>query len=65
MPTPLSYTLQQAAEAVGLSTKTLSRAIEAGDLLAVKPTEQPGKRGRTLILHTELMAWLTGERRAS
>lgn len=65
MPTPLSYTLQQAAAAVGLSTKTLSRAIDAGDLLAVKPTEREGKRARTLVLHTDLMAWLTGERRSA
>lgn len=65
MPTPISYTLQGAAEAVGLSTKTLSRAIESGDLLSFQPTAKDGKRGRTLILHADLMGWLTGEPRSA
>lgn len=51
MSTPIAYTRQTAAEAVGLSTDEIDRAIKAGDLVARK------KGRRVVILRTELETW--------
>lgn len=51
----LAYTLTEAAEATGLSEKTLTRAIKAGDLLAGRTSEA----GRYTITRTALTDWLT------
>lgn len=62
MTTPLSYTLKTAAEATGLTTTTLSRAIKSTRLKARKsgltPDGEPA--GSYVILHADLMAWLEG-----
>lgn len=51
----LAYTLSEAAEATGLSEKTLTRAIKAGDLAAGRTSEA----GRYTITRDALTAWLT------
>lgn len=48
----LSYSITVAAERVGVSTKTLSRAIDRGDLIARYVGRKP------LIERDELQAWL-------
>lgn len=60
MTTPLSYTLKTAAEATGLTTATISRAIKAGKLHAKRSglTEDNLPAGSYVILHADLMAWL-------
>lgn len=65
MPTKISYNLNEAAEAVGLSTKTLQRAIAAGDLIAYYPTSRGGRRARPLIKVDDLMEWLTSDRKTA
>lgn len=51
----LAYTLSEAAEATGLSEKTLTRAIKAGELNAGRTSEA----GRYTITRAALTAWLT------
>ncbi len=48
----IAYTLDQAAEAVGLPRNTLRDAMSRGELPAVK------RCGRWLIRRTDLMRWL-------
>lgn len=55
-PEKLSYTVSEAAAAVGVSEKTIRRAIDAGDLPSYRPTYRP------LILVADLMTWLTTDR---
>lgn len=50
---PISYNLDGAAEAAGVSRKTIERAIRAGDLVAHYPTSRP------LILPEDLRRWVT------
>jgi len=52
MSTPIAYTREDAARAVGLSHDEIDRAIRAGELEA-------RKRGRrVVILHADLEAWV-------
>lgn len=48
---PIAYTLDQAGEAVGLSTFPIRQAIEAGDLTPKYSGRKP------LIDHDDLKAW--------
>lgn len=49
---PNTYSLAEAAELVGYSTRTLRRAIDAGELLAARQAS-----GSIRISRTELAAW--------
>ncbi|WP_138417962.1 helix-turn-helix domain-containing protein [Sinomonas gamaensis] len=51
-PKKLAYTYEQAAEAVGVSSRTLRRFVERGDLAAKYINSKP------VILASELEAWL-------
>lgn len=55
-PEKLSYTVREAALAVGVSEKSIRRAIDAGTLIAYYPTIRP------LIKADDLMRWLTTDR---
>jgi excisionase family DNA binding protein len=48
----VSYTIPQAAEATGLSDRTIRRAIASGDLIAHFPTRKAVIRG------ADLDAWI-------
>ena len=50
----IAYSVKEAAEVCGLGRSTLYRHIEAGLLKSVK------RCGRRLILHDDLMEFLTG-----
>lgn len=52
MTAPVSYTVQGAAEASGLSADVIRRAVKSGDLVAHYPTSRP------VILRDELEAWI-------
>lgn len=52
MTTPVSYSIQGAAEASGVSPDTIRRAVRAGDLAVHYPTSRP------VILRDELEAWI-------
>lgn len=49
---PLAYNIQDAAEACGVSTEVIRRAIRSNDLPAAYPTSRP------VILADDLKAWL-------
>ena len=51
----LAHSLTEAAQITSISTDTLSRAIERGDLKASRPTP-----GRVVILRDDLIAWIRG-----
>lgn len=56
----LAYTRKEAADATGLSPDTIDDAINAGDLVATRPTIN-GRQIRTvLITHDELARWIGG-----
>jgi excisionase family DNA binding protein len=48
----IAYTVQQAAQAVGLPYSTLRDRVSSGELPARK------RAGKWLILHSDLMRWL-------
>jgi hypothetical protein len=48
----ISYTLADAALAVGMSERTIADAVRRGDLVAHYPTKRP------LILADDLRAWV-------
>lgn len=62
MTAPLSYTLKTAAEATGLTTATISRAIKGGKLQAKRSglTDDNLPAGSYVILAADLQAWLEG-----
>ena len=64
MSTPISYTIQTAAEATGLSVDAIRRAVNSGDLAATRPTitkdGQARKISRDVIMRADLERWLTG-----
>lgn len=51
----LSYTRDEAAEAMGVSKDTITRAVNAGDLRAKRTGENGG--GKYLISAAALVAW--------
>lgn len=54
----LAYTVEEAAEAIGVSVWTIREAIKAGDLAALSPVVN-GRRQRTVRIDAdELRAWL-------
>jgi hypothetical protein len=55
-PERISYSVDEAAAAVGLSANVIRGAIRNGDLLA----HYPGGGGKALILHVDLVAWVAG-----
>ena len=54
---PISISYADAAAAVGVSRRTLERAVARGDLRAV-----PVSPRRRVIPVTDLIAWATGDR---
>lgn len=52
MKAKLAYTLDEAAEACGVSKDVIKRAIARGDLVPVYPTSRP------VLLAADLLAWL-------
>ena len=55
--TPISLSYDAAAAAVGVSRRTLERAVARGELRAV-----PVSPRRRVIPVTDLIAWATGDR---
>lgn len=55
----ITYNQAEAAEAVGVSERTIRDAIKAGTLPAYYPTTRP------LIKAEDLKAWATTDRKAS
>lgn len=51
----LAYTLDEAAEACGVSREVIRQAIRAGDLVQVFPTSRP------VILREDLERWITSK----
>ena len=51
-PTPISYSIPDAAEAVGVSEDTIKKAIASGDLTRRYPNSKP------LIRHDDLDEWV-------
>ena len=49
----ISYSVAEAAKAVGVSERTIFDAIRRGDLPAYKPT------AKVLVLADDLRAWIT------
>jgi excisionase family DNA binding protein len=58
-PQKLMYTISEAAQAVGLSEKTIRRAIDAGLLPVYYPTR------RAAILPADLLTWATTDRKSA
>jgi hypothetical protein len=56
----LAYSVDEAAAVVGLSPRTLDRAITAGDLRCKRTakTKDDEPAGKKVILRRELEAWL-------
>lgn len=48
----VAYTIYEAADACGVSDKTIRRAIDSGDLIAYYPTS------RAVILKEDLQDWI-------
>jgi hypothetical protein len=59
MTQPISYTIQTAAEATGLSIDTIRKAVRTGDLVASRPTVNNRQIAKDVILRAELERWLT------
>ena len=58
-PTKITYTRREAAEATGISEKTLDKAIKAGDLQTLPKPEINGRKvGTVLIAARELSRWI-------
>lgn len=60
MTAPLTYTVHTAAEATGLSVRTIDRAIKAGDLRANRPKVDGQEIAKVVIAAKELERWATG-----
>lgn len=58
-PEKLMYTISEAASAVGLSEKTIRRAIDAGTLPVYYPTR------RAAIKPDDLLTWATTDRKSA
>lgn len=54
----LAYTVEEAAEAIGVSVWTIREAIKAGDLAALSPVVNGRKQRTVLVDVDELRAWL-------
>ena len=54
----LAYTVEEAAEAIGVSVWTIREAIKAGDLAALSPVVNGRKQRTVRIAADELRAWL-------
>jgi hypothetical protein len=62
MSTALAYSKTGAADAAGVSTQTLDRAIKSGALRAKRSnvTDDGEPAGKVIILATDLADWLDG-----
>lgn len=60
----LAYTIPEAAEAVGVSERTIRNAINAGDLAAFRPRINGRPLKSVRIDADELRAWLRAGERA-
>lgn len=62
MTAPLAYTYKTAAEATGLTTQTLARAVKSGALVAKRTgvAKDGEPTGSYVILAADLQAWLEG-----
>jgi hypothetical protein len=58
MTAPVSYSLEGAAAATGLSMKTISRAIHAGDLPVTYPRVNGRPLAKPVILAVALQEWV-------
>lgn len=56
----VAYTVAEAAEATGVSERTIARAIKAGDLRASRPKVGGKAVAKDLIARAELERWATG-----
>ena len=54
----LAYTVEEAAEAIGVSVWTIREAIKAGDLAALSPVVGGRKQRTVRVDADELRAWL-------
>lgn len=54
----LAYTVEEAAEAIGVSVWTIREAIKAGDLAALSPVVNGRKQRTVRVDADELRAWL-------
>ncbi|AYY11519.1 DNA-binding protein [Actinobacteria bacterium YIM 96077] len=64
IPMPkLSYTPREAADETGISEETIRAAIRAGDLPTAPIVVNGRQIRRQIILHEDLVHWLTAERR--
>lgn len=61
MTARISYTRKQAAEATGLSTDVIDRAIREGNLATVRPAVGDRKIATILITHDDLARWIGGK----
>ena len=52
----LTYSIADARRATGLSDDTIRRAIQNGELPALRPGT--GKQGKIVVLRKSLLAWL-------
>lgn len=58
-----AYSIEEAAAEVGVGAETIRRAIRGGQLVKVHPkVGKPAKPiSKALILHDDLMAWLSDD----
>lgn len=56
----VAYTVAEAAEATGVSERTIARAIKSGDLAARRPRVGGKPVAKDLISRAELERWATG-----
>ena len=61
--TKITYTVAEAAEATGVSVRTIDRAINSGDLAATRPTVNGRPLAKSLIAAAELQRWATSSTR--
>ena len=57
MDTKLAYSLQEAADATGLSIDTIRRAMRAGDLAVTYPRVNGRPISKPLVARSELERW--------
>lgn len=62
MTTTVAYTVKTAAEATGLSERTIDRAIKSGDLKATRPKVDGRSIAKDVISASELARWIEGLR---
>lgn len=59
---PQLFTFAQAAELCGVSTRSMSRAVESGEIRATQAPGTRGVKGRR-IAEDDLLSWLEAQRK--